>query len=57
MNEDYNISDFNPVSETRDFTPDYAPQMPADTSMPSFPETHDFTSDYAPVPPVDIPDE
>lgn len=61
MNDDYSTSftnsDFNPVTETKDFTSDYAPQMPADTSMPSSPESYDFTSDYAPAPPpVDTPD-
>ena len=57
MYDDYSNSDFNSVSETRDFTPDYAPQMPLDTGVPSCPESYDFTSDYAPAPPIDTPDE
>lgn len=55
MNDDFNFS--NPESittpETRDFTPDYAPQMPSnnDISYPT-PGSYDFTSDYAPTPPT-----
>lgn len=61
MNDDYSISstnsDFNPVSETRDFTPDYAPQAPIDTYI-SLPEgSNDFTGDYAPAPPTTTPED
>lgn len=59
MNDDYNF--LNPESglipETRDFTPDYAPQIPSnnDINYPT-PGSYDFTSDYAPAPPT-TPDE
>ncbi|MCI6282295.1 MAG: hypothetical protein MR650_13025 [Bacteroides uniformis] len=55
MNKDYSF--LNPesgiVPETRDFTPDYAPQMPSsnDGNYPT-PGSYDFTNDYAPAPPT-----
>jgi len=55
MNDDYSTSftnsDFNPITETRDFAPDYAPQVPMDTYTPEPTRSNDFSSDYAPEPP------